>query len=145
MRLWQRLTQPVLLAVFIIANLASALPLVYCLAPGGHHAVEWAHTGPHYGQQALAARGEATRYSTSTAVSVVRDCLDLPLLSAADRSSRVAHGGLAPHKRHSVSTSPFVVPASLSEVSPRDSRAVRDRSPVPNIGLAARRTILLLI
>jgi hypothetical protein len=144
MRLWQRLTRPVLLAVFITANLASALPLVYCLAPGGHHGVELAHGTPHY-DNTQAVRSEVSERPSGTAVTVVRDCLDVSMLPSADALSRATDSWRAPHKGAPIFQPPVLVTVLLPPTSSREDRITRDRPLAPNMALVAHRTVVLLI
>ena len=144
MRLWQRLTRPVMLAVFITANLASALPLVYCLAPGGHHGVELAHGTPHYGI-AQGARSEVSERHSGAAVIVVRDCLDISMIPSAQALSRATDGWRAPHKEAPIFQPPVLITASLPLASARENCITHDRPLAPDMALVARRTVVLLI
>jgi hypothetical protein len=141
MGLW--LTRRVLLAVFIAANLASALPLVYCLAPGGHHAVELAHTSPHGGSRAQGADKEVSKRNFGAALTVLRDCLDLAMLPSAGASSRPIDVGL--HKRVPPALPPVLAFASLPVALLREARIAQHTSLASGKALEARRTVVLLI
>ncbi len=148
MRRWQRKIATLLLLVFLPANTASALPLVYCLGTDGHRAIAFAQgVASHCGERGpLRTTDVSVRGHDFTAGNLDDRCVDAKLLPPGQNVQRTADG-------KTVAVPLAGTPPNLLSVSPetlahepsqhRNCSASNGRC-LANDQLAALKTVFLL-
>ena len=148
MRRWPRTIATLLLLVFVPANIAYALPLVYCLGTDGRRAIEFAQgVGSHGDEQGpVRATDLSVEGHDASAENSDDRCVDAKLLPPGQNVQRTADG-----KTVAVSlagTSPSVLrasPGALAHEPPQQRDCVASIGQrLANDQLAALKTVFLL-
>jgi hypothetical protein len=148
MRRWQRKIATLLLLVFVPANIAYALPLVYCLGTDGHRAIELAQgVGSHCVERGqLHATDLSVEGHDASAENSGDHCVDAKLVTPGQHVQRTADGKagavpLAGTPPNLLSVSPETLAHEPSQH--RNCSASNGRC-LANDQLAALKTVFLL-
>ena len=148
MRRWQRKIATLLLLVFLPANVAYALPLVYCLGTDGHRAIELAQgVGSHCVERGqLHAPDLSVEGHDASAENSGDHCVDAKLVTPGQNVQRTADGkAVAIPLTGTPPSFLSVSPETLAHEPPqhRDCFASHGRR-LANDQLAALKTVFLL-